>query len=151
MLTKRANFGKMRKSYLCRINILKGRSLIIALINFLNRSNMLNSLFGRVLILIAAVIFCLLQSKLWMGDGGFLDIQELKSQIATQQAENEKLAERNQILKAEVNDLKSGTEAIEEHARLDLGLVKTDETFILVTANKQPVVSAPPAVEGAAP
>ncbi len=151
MLTKRANFGKMRKSYLCRINILKGRSLIIALINFLNRSNMLNSLFGRVLILIAAVIFCLLQSKLWMGDGGFLDIQELKSQIATQQAENEKLAERNQILKAEVNDLKSGTEAIEEHARLDLGLVKTDETFILVTANKQPVVSTPPAVERATP
>ncbi|HRH91190.1 MAG TPA: cell division protein FtsB [Agitococcus sp.] len=112
---------------------------------------MLNSLFGRVLILIAAVIFCLLQSKLWMGDGGFLDIQELKSQIATQQAENEKLAERNQILKAEVNDLKSGTEAIEEHARLDLGLVKTDETFILVTANKQPVVSTPPAVERATP
>ena len=151
MLTKRANFGKMRKSYLCRINILKGRSLIIALINFLNRSNMLNSLFGRVLILIAAVIFCLLQSKLWMGDGGFLDIQELKTQIATQQAENEKLAERNRILKAEVNDLKSGTEAIEEHARLDLGLVKTDETFILVTANKQPVVSTPPAVERATP
>ena len=151
MLTKRANFGKMRKSYLRRINILKGRSLIIALINFLNRSNMLNSLFGRVLILIAAVIFCLLQSKLWMGDGGFLDIQELKSQIATQQAENEKLAERNRILKAEVNDLKSGTEAIEEHARLDLGLVKTDETFILVTANKQAVVSTPPAVEGSTP
>ena len=155
MLTKRANFGKMRKSYLLRINILKGRSLIIALINFLNRSNMLNSLFGRVLILIAAVIFCLLQSKLWMGDGGFLDIQELKTQIATQQAENEKLAERNRILKAEVNDLKSGTEAIEEHARLDLGLVKTDETFILVTANKQansaPVVNTPELTEGNTP
>lgn len=112
---------------------------------------MLNSLFGRVLILIAAVVFCLLQSKLWMGDGGFLDIQQIKQEIAEQQAENEKLAERNRILKAEVNDLKSGTEAIEEHARLDLGLVKTDETFILVTANKQPVVSTPPAVEGSTP
>ncbi|HMU86878.1 MAG TPA: cell division protein FtsB [Agitococcus sp.] len=112
---------------------------------------MLNSLFGRVLILIAAVVFCLLQSKLWMGDGGFLDIQQIKQEIAEQQAENEKLAERNRILKAEVNDLKSGTEAIEEHARLDLGLVKTDETFILVTANKQPVVSTPPAVEGPTP
>lgn len=116
---------------------------------------MLNSLFGRVLILIAAVVFCLLQSKLWMGDGGFLDIQQIKQEVAQQKAENEKLAERNRILKAEVNDLKSGTEAIEEHARLDLGLVKTDETFILVTANKQtttsPVISTPQAVEGSTP
>ena len=90
---------------------------------------MLNSLFGRVLVLIAAVIFCLLQSKLWMGDGGFLDIQQIKQDIAQQKAENEKLAERNRILKAEVNDLKSGTEAIEEHARADLGLIKNDETL----------------------
>ncbi len=116
---------------------------------------MLNSLFGRVLVLIAAIVFCLLQSKLWMGDGGFLDIQEIKQEIALQKTENEKLSERNRILKAEVNDLKSGTEAIEEHARADLGLVKSDETFILVTANKQantaPMVTAPEAVEGNAP
>ena len=116
---------------------------------------MLNSLFGRVLVLIAAVIFCLLQSKLWMGDGGFLDIQEIKQEIALQKTENEKLSERNRILKAEVNDLKSGTEAIEEHARADLGLIKNDETFILVAANKQattaPVVSTPQTTEGTTP
>ena len=114
---------------------------------------MLNSLFGRVLVLIAAVIFCLLQSKLWMGDGGFLDIQQIKQEIAQQKAENEKLAERNRILKAEVNDLKSGTEAIEEHARADLGLIKNDETFILVTGNKTttPLVSTPQTPEGTSP
>ena len=31
---------------------------------------------------------------------------------------------------AEVFDLKNGVEAIEEHARLDLGLVKPHETFV---------------------
>jgi cell division protein FtsB len=33
-------------------------------------------------------------------------------------------------LAAEVYDLKNGIEAIEEHARLDLGLIKPRETFI---------------------
>jgi hypothetical protein len=37
---------------------------------------MLTSMFGRVLILISAVIFCSLQSLLWMGDGGILDMNE---------------------------------------------------------------------------
>lgn len=98
---------------------------------------MLNSLFGRVLILIAAVIFCGLQSLLWLGDDGILDMQDMKQEIAVQQAENDQLAERNRILQAEINDLKQGTEAIEEHARLDLGMVKQNETFFRVTATQQ--------------
>jgi cell division protein FtsB len=97
---------------------------------------MLNSLFGRVLILVAAVIFCGLQSLLWLGDGGMLDMQDLEQSIAIQQAENDQLAERNRILQAEINDLKQGTEAIEEHARLDLGMVKQNETFFRVTASR---------------
>ncbi len=95
---------------------------------------MLNSLFGRVLILVAAVIFCALQSLLWLGDGGILDTKDIQETIAEQQAENDQLAERNRILQAEINDLKQGTEAIEEHARLDLGMVKQNETFFRVTA-----------------
>lgn len=95
---------------------------------------MLTSFFGRVLFLISAVIFCGLQSLLWMGDGGMLDTYQIKEEVAKQQAENEKLTERNRILQAEVNDLKSGTEAIEGHARLDLGMVQEGETFFLVTA-----------------
>lgn len=97
---------------------------------------MLNSLFGRVLVLVAAVIFCGLQSLLWLGDDGLFDIQDMQYQIAMQKAENEQLAERNRILQAEINDLKNGTEAIEEHARLDLGMVKQGETFFRVTSSK---------------
>lgn len=34
------------------------------------------------------------------------------------------------MLAAEVYDLKNGDQAIEEHARLDLGLIKPHETFV---------------------
>jgi cell division protein FtsB len=34
------------------------------------------------------------------------------------------------VLAAEVYDLKNGDQAIEEHARLDLGLIKPHETFV---------------------
>jgi cell division protein FtsB len=85
---------------------------------------MLTSFFGRVLFLISAIIFCVLQSLLWMGDGGILDTQQIKEDVANQ--------------KAEVDDLKSGTEAIEGHARSDLGMIQEGETFFLVTATPKP-------------
>lgn len=105
---------------------------------------MLKSFFGRVLILVAAVIFCSLQSILWLGDGGLFDIQDMQDQIAIQKAENEKLSERNKILQAEINDLKNGTEAIEEHARLDLGMVKQNETYFRVTTAAKPAPEPKP-------
>ncbi|PTQ88326.1 cell division protein FtsB [Agitococcus lubricus] len=103
---------------------------------------MLNSLFGRLLILMSALIFCTLQSLLWIGDGGLLDYQDLLRQIEQQKDENARLTERNQILQAEINDLKNGTESIEEHARLDLGMVKQGETFFRVV--KATVVAPTP-------
>ena len=105
---------------------------------------MLNSLFGRVLILLAAVVFVTLQAKLWLGDDGVLDRRDLAGQIATQKAENERLAERNRVLDAEVRDLKTGLEAVEEHARLDLGMVKGGETFLRVTRSEPAAASTPP-------
>lgn len=88
---------------------------------------------GRLLLWLAAGIFLVLQLSLWFGEGGILDVHRLKKAVAGQQAENLKLRQRNQVLEAEVNDLKTGREAIEERARLDLGMIKDDETFYLVT------------------
>ena len=42
------------------------------------------------------------------------------------------MEERNQVLAAEVQDLKSGLDAIEERARSELGMIKQDETFIQI-------------------
>ena len=107
---------------------------------------MLKSLFGRVVVSLAALVIVWLQAKLWLGEGGIADNADLQTQILSQQAENARLTERNRILDAEVRDLKQGLEAVEEHARLDLGMIRNGETFVRVTkAEGAAAVSPPPA------
>jgi cell division protein FtsB len=67
-----------------------------------------------------------------MGENNLSEYFLLQTQIQAQQESNAKLIARNQILKEEIIDLKSGTEAIEERARNELGLVKEGETFYRV-------------------
>lgn len=93
------------------------------------------TLFAKILLGIALAAFLALQVGLWFGEGGVRDVHALKAAIAAQQQENEKLAERNRVLEAEVRDLKGGLEAVEEHGRQDLGMIKQNETFYLVTGN----------------
>ena len=61
---------------------------------------------------------------------GYRDHAALTEKIQQQIELNTELKERNRVLAAEVYDLKNGVEAIEEHARLDLGLIKPHETFV---------------------
>jgi cell division protein FtsB len=79
-----------------------------------------------------AILFVLLQFKLWFGDGSVKEGWRLQDAIVTQSAENSQLKERNQSLAAEVDDLKQGLEAIEERARSELGMIKKGETFYQV-------------------
>lgn len=94
---------------------------------------MLSTLSGRLVFLVAILLITLLQYKLWWGESGYYDRQALKQRIEQQHVDNVKLSERNRILSAEVYDLKNGLEAVEEHARLDLGLIKPRETFVQLT------------------
>ncbi len=64
-----------------------------------------------------------------MGKGGWLRRQDLQHQLESQRALNQALAKRNQALSADVADLKSGSEAIEEAARNELGMIKPHEVF----------------------
>jgi cell division protein FtsB len=70
-----------------------------------------------------------LQYRLWVGEGSLAQVNSLNKQIADQQGENERLLERNQILEAEVLELKQGMETVEERARQELGMVKEGETL----------------------
>lgn len=70
-----------------------------------------------------------LQYPLWLGDGGLLSLWKLNREIDLQKTENDRLKERNQVLEAEVRDLKEGSEALEERARSELGMVRRSETF----------------------
>jgi len=73
-----------------------------------------------------------LQWVLWQGDGGRLDVRELRESIRLQHQENENLRARNRALEAEVEDLRQGTEAVEERARRDLGMIREDEVFFFL-------------------
>ncbi len=100
---------------------------------------MLSTFTGRLMIGVAILVIAYLQYKLWMGEGGYHERQALVHMARQQDAENLKLAERNRVLSAEVNDVKDGMEAVEEHARLDLGLVRPRETFVQLSALPPPV------------
>lgn len=65
------------------------------------------------------------------------DYLALENEVARQQLDNEKLKQRNKILYAETDDLKSGLDAIEERARNELGMIKEGETFFRIIPNKK--------------
>ena len=85
---------------------------------------------SKVLLGLAIVLIAGFQYLYWFGEGGYREHQELTQKIQQQTELNNELKERNRVLAAEDYDLKNGVEAIEEHARLDLGLIKPHETFV---------------------
>ena len=85
---------------------------------------------------LVALLF-LLQIPLWFGKGGLIRVHEMERQVASQRVVNQTLEARNASQEAEVRDLKSGYEAIEERARYELGLVKEGEVFVQ-TPQKKP-------------
>ncbi|MBS9402875.1 cell division protein FtsB [Halomonas sp. TRM85114] len=84
------------------------------------------------LAIVLVVLLALLQYRLWLGQGGVRELQEIRQRVAVLEEENRPLRDRNARLAAEVVDLKTGLDAIEERARSDLGMVRTDEQFFWV-------------------
>jgi cell division protein FtsB len=83
----------------------------------------------KILLAGLVILLLLLQYRLWVDEGSLAEVWGLQRAIDAQQIENRELRERNEALRAEIKDLKSGSEAIEERARNDLGMIKKDETF----------------------
>ena len=81
------------------------------------------------LTLLLLVLLGWLQYSLWLGKNGIHDYTRVNEDVATQQANNAKLKARNDQLFAEIDDLNGGSEAIEERARNELGMIKPGETF----------------------
>lgn len=103
----------------------------------------------RWLLLLLILLAAALQVKLRYGQGGHQDVADLQVRVAEQRAENRVLKTRNQELAADVKDLQSGGEAIEERARLELGMIKPGEVFYQVideqeagSADAPPVTAA---------
>jgi cell division protein FtsB len=96
----------------------------------------------RSVTLILAVLLLLLQYPLWLGKGGWLKVWEANRQLEVQKQINGQTGARNATLDAEVRDLKQGTEAIEERARNDLGMIRHDEVFFQLIGTPQSSVPA---------
>lgn len=86
----------------------------------------------RLLALALLILVVLIQYPLWLGKGGLLRVWDMERQIEAQREANSRLQNRNSALDAEVKDLKQGLEAIEERARNDLGMIRSDEIFFQV-------------------
>jgi cell division protein FtsB len=87
----------------------------------------------KILAGILSALIVLIQYPLWLGKGGWLRAWHVENELGTQATKNGELEVRNAGLAAEVRDLKQGTEAIEERARYELGMIRRDEVFFQVT------------------
>lgn len=81
-----------------------------------------------------ALLVCLLglQYRLWVGEGSYAHVVNLKKEVTEQSEHKLALTQRNDALRAEVTALKDGLDEIEARAREDLGMIKDDETFYLM-------------------
>jgi cell division protein FtsB len=86
----------------------------------------------KILAGILVALIVLIQYPLWFGKGGWLRVWQIGNDLDSQKAGNRKLEVRNASLAAEVRDLKTGTEAIEERARTELGMIRGDEVFFQI-------------------
>jgi len=73
-----------------------------------------------------------LQYRLWVGEGSLEELGALRGEITAQKVEIERLTTRNRTLQAEVEDLRTGDDALEERARSELGMIKEGELFLQV-------------------
>ena len=92
----------------------------------------------QIIIWVLVGLLVISQYKLWFGDYGVLWLNHLRGELQAQQEENNRLIERNEALNAELQELKTGKEALEERARSQLGLIKEGEIFIQETKPANP-------------
>lgn len=84
-----------------------------------------------VFIILLALLIAL-QINIWVKKDGYKKMKEIENLIALQTIENENMTIRNNRLKEEIKDLKNGQDAIEEKARIDIGMIKEGEEFYLI-------------------
>ena len=83
----------------------------------------------RTLSISLLIVLIFLQYKLWKGERGIFEWIELDKKKVMQKADNKKLRARNHALSAEIIELKSGEQALEEKARTEFGMIKQGEVY----------------------
>lgn len=83
----------------------------------------------RPIFIILIIALVVLQHKLWLGDGNIIQYINIEKKLKDHERENNKLAARNRAMEADIKELKSGDQALEEQARYELGMVKQSEVY----------------------
>jgi|TARA_B110000196_G_scaffold77942_1_gene66812 cell division protein FtsB len=86
----------------------------------------------KLVFIILLTLLIALQINIWVKKDGYKQMKEIENLIALQTIENENMTIRNNRLKEEIKDLKNGKDAIEEKARIDIGMIKEGEEFYLI-------------------
>lgn len=91
----------------------------------------------RLLLLIIVLACIAIQIPLRWGGSGYAQVDVLEQQLNAQLQHNKALEARNNAMQAEIDDLRGGTEALEERARVQLNLILDDEYLIQVLNDKE--------------
>ena len=89
---------------------------------------------GQLLVPAALItLLVILHAQLWFGRGSVPSVSRMVTDLDTQQQRNIQAQLVNDRLAAEVHDLRSGLEMVEEKARLELGMVKPNEIYVQIS------------------
>lgn len=86
----------------------------------------------RVVNLIYLTLFAfavIIQWPLWFGKGGISRMYSLERELASIREANDRLRAENDTVAAEIESLESGSGAVEERARMRLGMIRNDEVL----------------------
>jgi len=87
----------------------------------------------RAVSFILILLLLVLQGQLWLGRGSLPAVSRLASELETQQQHNLQARQVNEQLVAEVRDLQEGLDMVEEKARRELGMVKSNEILVQIS------------------
>ena len=82
--------------------------------------------FFYILLVSAAIA---IQWPLWFGKGGISRMHALEADLTSIRVSNDRLRAENDAVAAEIESLESGSGAVEERARMRLGMVRKDEVL----------------------
>ena len=88
----------------------------------------------RLVTLALLMVIGVVQAELWFGKNSAPHVMALAAKLDAQRTVNEAARIRNERIAAEVSDLNTGLEMVEDKARGELGMVKPNEILVRVSA-----------------
>lgn len=103
---------------------------------------------GKYILYIALFAMAVaIQWPLWFGKGGVFRMYSLERELESVRQANDRLRAENDAVAAEIESLESGSGAVEERARMRLGMIRDDEVLFRFVARSGKVTRPEEPVE----